>query len=88
VKIVVDPAAREALRLNRSLLIGGGVLLGVGGLVGFAGVALLSSALISVTKQWVDQLDQSPTEIAKQRWQQTKAAANAGASAWKNGVSD
>jgi hypothetical protein len=33
----------------------------------------------------VDQLEQPPSEIARRRWEQTKAAASAGAAAWRNG---
>ena len=78
-------ASREAIQLNRSLLVGGGVLVTLGGLLGFAGMALISSALISATRQWVDHLDQPPSEIARRRWAQTKHAATAGAAAWRDG---
>ena len=61
------------------------MLLGVGGLVALAGIALVSSALIAVTKQWVDHLERPPSEIARRRWEQAKAAATAGASAWRDG---
>jgi hypothetical protein len=84
VRIVIDHASQGAPQLNRSLLIGGGVLLGLAGLLGFTGAVLVSSALISATRQWVDRLEQPPTEIARRRWEQTKAAAAAGAAAWRN----
>jgi hypothetical protein len=84
VRIVTD-ASEGTPQLNRSLLVGGVVLLGVGGLLGFTGVVLVSSALIAVTKRWVDGLEQPPSEIARRRWEQTKAAATAGAHAWRNG---
>jgi hypothetical protein len=48
-------------------------------------MALLSSALISASRQWVDRLDKPPSQMARERWEQTKAAATAGASAWRNG---
>jgi hypothetical protein len=80
-------ASREAIQLNRSLLVGGGVLVTLGGLLGFAGMALISSALISATRQWVDHLEQPPSEIARRRWEQTKAAASAGAAAWRDNPS-
>ena len=75
-------ASREAIQLNRSLLVGGGVLVTMIGLLGFASIALISSALISATRQWVEQ---PPSEIARRRWEQTTAAAAAGAAAWRNG---
>jgi hypothetical protein len=79
-----SPAAAD-IQVNRSLIVGGGVLVALGGLLGFAGMALLSSALISATRQWVDHLDQPPSEMARQRWAQTKRAATAGAAAWRDG---
>jgi len=60
------------------------VLVALGGLLGFTGMALVSSALLSATRQWVDQLERPPTEVARRRWEQTKAAAAAGASAWRD----
>ena len=84
---MADRGSRGDIQLNRSLLVGGGVLVALGGLLGFAGMALVSSALLSATRQWVDHLEHPPSEIARRRWEQTKAAAaagaSAGASAWR-----
>jgi len=85
VKAMADSTSKGDIQLNRSLIVGGGVLVAVGGLLGFAGMALLSSALISATRQWVDHLDTPPSEMARRRWAQTKQAASAGAAAWRNG---
>jgi hypothetical protein len=60
------------------------VLVGIGGLLGFTGMMLVGSALLSATRQWVNQLERPPGEIVRSRWQQTKAAASAGAGAWQN----
>jgi hypothetical protein len=80
-----DDVSRQGIQLNRSLLVGGGVLVGIGGLLGFTGVVLVGSALLSATRQWIDQLERPPSEIARRKWQQAKAAASAGAAAWRNG---
>jgi hypothetical protein len=72
------------VQLNRSLIVGGGVLVTLGGLLGFAGMTLVTSALISATRRWVNQMEQPPSDIAKRTWQQTKAAATAGAAAWRD----
>ena len=80
---MADPSSRGDIQVNRSLLVGGGVLVGLGGLLGFTGMALISSALISATRQWIDQLERPPSEIARRRWEQAKAAAAAGAAAWR-----
>ena len=80
-----DNASPEGMQLNRSLLVGGGVLVGVGGLLGLTGMVLVGSALLSATRQWVKQLEQPPSEMARRKWQQAKVAASAGAQAWRNG---
>jgi hypothetical protein len=80
-----NDASQGGFQVNRSLLVGGGVLVGIGGLLGFTGMVLVGSALLSATRQWVDQLERPPSEIARRKWQQTKAAASAGAEAWRNG---
>jgi hypothetical protein len=74
----------DDVQLNRGLLVGGGVLVALGGLLGFTGMTLLVSALISATRRWVDHLEQPPSDIARRKWQQTKAAASAGAAAWRD----
>jgi hypothetical protein len=81
---MADQGSRGAIQFNRNLLVGGGVLVALGGLLGFTGMALVSSALISATRQWIDHLERPPGEIARRRWEQTKAAASAGAAAWRD----
>ena len=81
---MADQGSRGDIQLNRNLLVGGGVLVALGGLLGFTGMALVSSALISATRQWVDHLERPPSEMARRRWEQTKAAASAGAAAWRD----
>jgi hypothetical protein len=71
----------DDVQRNRGMIVGGGVLVALGGLLGFTGMALLMSALISATRRWVDHLEQPPGDIARRKWQKTKAAASAGASA-------
>jgi hypothetical protein len=76
--------SEEDVQLNRNLIVGGGVLVALGGLLGFTGMALVLSALISATRRWVDRMEQPPSDIARHKWQQTKAAAAAGAAAWRD----
>jgi hypothetical protein len=80
-----NDVSQESIQVNRSLLIGGGVLVGIGGVLGFTGMVLVGSALLSATRQWVNQLERPPSEIARRKWQQAKVAASAGAEAWRNG---
>jgi hypothetical protein len=85
VKLMSDNGSPEGMQVNRSLLVGGGVLVGIGGLLGLTGMVLVGSALLSAARQWVNQLEQPPSEMARRKWQQAKAAASAGAGAWRNG---
>lgn len=82
---MTDRALQEGVQVNQGLVMGGAVLLGLGGLLGFAGVMLLSSAVVSATRRWLQQLDRPPREIAKLRMQQVRAATSAGAEAWRGG---
>ena len=80
----------DDVQLNRGLIVGGGVLVALGGLLGFTGMGLLLSALLSASRRWVDKLERPPSEIARRRWEQTKAAATAGATAgaaaWRDNI--
>ena len=82
-----NAASNGAVQVSRRRIAGGGVLIGLGGLLGFTGMLLVSSAIISAARQRVDQLEQPPSELAKLKWQQARAATTAGANAWRNGPS-
>ena len=79
-----DAASRGDLQLSRRRIAGGGVLIGIGGLLGFTGMLLVGSAIVSAARQRVNQLQQPPSELAKRKWQQARAATTAGAQAWRN----
>ena len=79
-----NAASNGAVQVSRRRIAGGGVLIGLGGLLGFTGMLLVSSAIISAARQRVDQLEQPPSELAKLKWQQARAATTAGAKAWRN----
>ena len=79
-----NAASNGEVQLNRRLIAGGGVLIGIGGLLGFTGMLLVSSAIVSAARRRVNQLEQPPSELAKLKWQQARAATTAGAKAWRN----
>ena len=79
-----DAASRGDLQLSWRRIAGGGVLIGIGGLLGFTGMLLVGSAIVSAARQRVNQLEQPPSELAKRKWQQARAATTAGAKAWRN----
>ena len=81
-----NAASNGEVQLNRRLIVGG-VLIGIGGLLGFTGVLLASSAIVSAARRRVNQLEQPPSEVARLRWQQARAATTAGAKAWRDSPS-
>jgi len=83
--IVGNGVSSGSLQRDRGRLVGGGVLIGTGGLLALTGVLLFSLAVVSATRQWVSQLEQPPSELAKLKWRQARTATVAGANAWRNG---
>jgi hypothetical protein len=78
-------ASKPGPQLDTSLVIGSAVLIGVGGLLGLIGTILGSSALLAATRRWAHQLDTQPSELARRRWEQARAATMAGADEWRKG---
>jgi len=72
------------LQLNSRLLLSGVVLAGLGSLVGLAGLALSAAALADIARQWVNQQEVPPAELARQQVAKAKAATAAGASTWRS----
>jgi hypothetical protein len=82
--IMTNSTPRRTLELNRSVLAAGVVLLCVGGVVWLSGAVLSSIALAQAAKRWIDDLDESPADMARKRMHQLKVAASAGANAWRD----
>jgi len=61
-------------------------LVGVGSVLVLGGLAIGGSHLLLATRQWVKEMEVPPSEAAKLKWAQAKAAAAAGAAAWQNGL--
>jgi hypothetical protein len=76
-----DPSVQD---LNRGLLIAAGVLLAVAGLAGLAGFPTFSAALIAASRRWYRRADMAPQHLANLKWQQAKAAMEAGSGAWRD----
>jgi hypothetical protein len=73
-------------QLRAGLLITGAALVGAGALIAVAGLAVGGTHLLSVARRRVSEMEVPPSELAKLRWTQAKAAATAGAAAWQNGI--
>jgi hypothetical protein len=75
--------SRPLLEVNRSLMSSGVVLLCVGFFLWLVGAALSATALGQAAMKWIDQMEESPSEIARKRAHQFKEAVSAGSKAWR-----
>jgi hypothetical protein len=76
------------LQVRSGPLVSGATLIGVGGLIALVGVAIGGFHLLSALRKWVSAMDVPPSELARQKLAQAKAAAAAGADAWQNAPTD
>ena len=76
--------SRPPLEVNRSLMSSGVVLLCVGFFLWLIGAALSATALGQAAMKWINQLEESPSEIARRRAHQFKEAVSAGSKAWRD----
>ncbi|GAA3640088.1 hypothetical protein [Microlunatus ginsengisoli] len=77
------PSTRPAFEIDRSKLNSGLVLLCVGGVLWLVGAVVSAMTVFRAGRQWVDQWEESPSEMAARRFDQFKAAAAAGSKAWR-----
>lgn len=78
-----NSVSRPTIQINRSLLSSGVVLLCVGFFLWWIGAALSATALGQAAMKWIDQLEESPSEIARRRAHQFREAVSAGSKAWQ-----
>lgn len=78
-----NSTVRPTFEINRSLMSSGVVLLCVGFFLWWIGAALSATALGQAAMKWIDQLEESPSEIARRRAHQFKEAVSAGSKAWQ-----
>ena len=62
------------------------VMVGAGALIAFAGLTVGATYVIAVTRRRIQEMEVPPSELARMKWTQAKAAVSAGASAWQNGT--
>lgn len=70
--------------VNRRTLVIAALLVGTGGLIGAAGFLVAGGALVAAARSWYQRVDLPPQELARLKWEQAKAAAGAGAGAWRD----
>ena len=78
-----SPSNRNWPEVQAAPLIVGGSLIGIGAAIAAVGVAVAGAHLISATRQWVNELETPPSELARLKWEQAKTAAASGASTWR-----
>jgi hypothetical protein len=67
-------------------LITSAIMVGTGTLIVLTGLAVGGGHLLSATRQWVNEMEVPPSELARLKWTQARAAMAAGAAAWQNGA--
>ena len=77
---------RNGPEFRTAPLITSATMVGVGTLIALTGLAFGFQHLVSATRQWVNEMEVPPSELARLKWTQARAAMAAGASAWQNGA--
>ncbi len=76
----------NSLRVDRRLLASAEILAGAGAVLLTAASVVGIAALRRAMQDWVEQIDQSPTELALNKLQQFAHATTAGANAYRSAV--
>ena len=58
-------------------------MVGTGAVIVLAGLAVGGGHLLAATRRWVNEMEVPPSEIARIKWTQARAAMSAGAQAWQ-----
>jgi hypothetical protein len=77
---------RNGPQFRTAPLITSSVMVGVGTLIALTGLAIGAGHLLSATRQWVNEMEVPPSELARLKWSQARSAMAAGAAAWQNGT--
>jgi hypothetical protein len=85
-----DVNLKNGPQFRAAPLITSAAMVGAGTLIALAGLAVGSGHLVSVTRQWIGEMEVPPSELARLKWTQARTAmtagAAAGAAAWQNGT--
>jgi hypothetical protein len=58
-------------------------MVGTGAVIVLAGLAVGGGHLLAATRRWVNEMEVPPSELARIKWTQARAAMSAGAQAWQ-----
>jgi hypothetical protein len=70
--------------VNRNALWAGAGLIGLGALMVAAGALISGAAAVAAVRRWADHLEEPPSQLARRRLSQARAATSAGLEAWRN----
>ena len=59
-------------------------MVGTGTVIVLAGLAVGGAHLLAATRRWVNEMEVPPSELARLKWSQARAAVSAGAQAWQD----
>jgi hypothetical protein len=69
--------------VDRRTVLVAAFLTAVGALLAMAGLSVACAALVAAGRRWYRRVDLPPNELAKLKWEQARAAVNAGTGAWQ-----
>jgi hypothetical protein len=76
---------RNGPQFRTAPLITSAAMVGAGTLMALSGLAIGGGHLLSATRQWINEMEVPPSELARLKWTQARAAMAAGAAAWQDG---
>jgi hypothetical protein len=76
---------RSGPQFHAAPLITSAVMVGGGTMIVLVGLAVGGGHLLSTTRRWINEMGVPPSELARMKWTQARAAMSAGAQAWQNG---
>jgi len=71
---------------NSKAMIVGFALVATGGLVGACGMMITGTAMYNAFRSWLQAQEEPPSAVMRRKISQARAATQAGASAWQNGM--
>jgi hypothetical protein len=77
---------RNGPQFRSAPLITSAAMVGTGTLIVLTGLAIGGGHLLASTRQWINEMEVPPSELARLKWTQARAAKAAGTAAWQNGA--
>jgi len=81
--MTTDETSNSMPSLRSGPLLTGAALFAAGGLIALAGIAIGSGHVVAVSRRRIQAMEVPPSELAKLKLAQARAAALAGAGAWR-----